>query len=77
MQDLKCDGLPLDDFCLASLLQAYSNATPKQIFRAEAVLQGFASNCRCLSDNLSSKKKMVKNRFLFVFSGTTTFRVFP
>jgi len=51
MQDLSRDGLPLDDFCLTSLLHAYGNANPKPLFRAEAALQKFAINGKCLSNN--------------------------
>merc|ERR1719238_1875513 len=37
MNGLRGDGLPYDDFCLTSLLYAYSNAKPKQRSKAEAV----------------------------------------
>merc|ERR1719171_337009 len=42
MADMKADGVQFDDFCLASLLNAYGNATPKQSRRAEAALADFA-----------------------------------
>ena len=37
MNSLRADGLPCDDFCLTSLLHAYSDAKPRQRQRAEAV----------------------------------------
>merc|ERR1719353_1287496 len=39
MARLRKDGLPYDDFCLATLLNAYSNAKPKQRNRAEATFR--------------------------------------
>merc|ERR1719333_1107840 len=39
MNSLRADGLPYDDFCLTSLLYAYSNAKPKQREKAEAVFR--------------------------------------
>merc|ERR550537_1428875 len=43
VEDLRRDGLPWDDFCLTSLLYAYSNAKPRQRQRAEEVFQEFAA----------------------------------
>merc|ERR1719159_654181 len=43
MSQLRSDGLPYDDFCLTSLLYAYSNAKPKQRGKAEAVLREHAA----------------------------------
>merc|ERR1719356_2388525 len=40
--NLRNDDLPRDDFCLASLLYAYSNAQPKQRRRAEQVFEEYA-----------------------------------
>jgi len=42
MESLKSDGMSPDDFCLASLLNAYANARPKQSRRAEAAFEEFA-----------------------------------
>merc|ERR1719161_684985 len=39
MNSLRADGLAYDDFCLTSLLYAYSNAKPKQRGKAEGVLR--------------------------------------
>merc|ERR1719506_1510913 len=41
MNSLRADGLPYDDFCLTSLLYAYSNAKPKQRSKAEATFREF------------------------------------
>merc|ERR1719161_2825349 len=43
MHDLKNDGELLDDFCLASLLNSYANAKPKQSQRAEAAFREFVT----------------------------------
>merc|ERR1719379_1587794 len=41
IDSLKRDGMTPDDFCLASLLNSYSNAKPKQVRRAEAAFEEF------------------------------------
>merc|ERR1719236_73027 len=43
MAGLRADGLPYDDFCLATLLYTYSNAKPKQRSRAEASFRELVS----------------------------------
>merc|ERR550537_214085 len=43
MASLREDGLPYDDFCLTSLLYAYSNAKPKQRSKVEAVFREFVT----------------------------------
>jgi len=43
MTDLRNDGLPLDDFCLTSLLYAYGNTQPKQRTRAESTFREFVA----------------------------------
>merc|ERR1719321_776471 len=42
MNDLKRSGQALDEHCLASLLSAYYNATPKETKRAEMTLLEFS-----------------------------------
>merc|ERR1719453_2675570 len=42
MRDLRMNGLPLDDFCMSSLLNAYGNAKPKQKEHAAAAFCEFA-----------------------------------
>merc|ERR1719453_2280228 len=43
MAGLRTDGLAYDDFCLTSLLYAYSNAKPKQRSKAEATFRDFVA----------------------------------
>merc|ERR1719359_726131 len=55
MKSLRADGLPYDDFCLTSLLYAYSNAKPKQRERAEAVFrEHVAEGVRVTSTSLQA-----------------------
>merc|ERR1719515_361764 len=55
MKSLRADGLPYDDFCLTSLLYAYSNAKPKQRERAEAVFREYvAESVRVTSTSLQA-----------------------
>merc|ERR1719359_1577172 len=43
VKSLRADGLSYDDFCLTSLLYAYSNAKPKQREKADAVFREHVS----------------------------------
>merc|ERR1719333_1584593 len=55
MKSLRSDGLPYDDFCLTSLLYAYSNAKPKQREKAEAVFrEHVAEGVRVTSTSLQA-----------------------
>jgi len=55
MKSLRSDGLPYDDFCLTSLLYAYSNAKPKQREKAEAVFrEHLAEGVRVTSTSLQA-----------------------
>merc|ERR1719498_483458 len=55
MNGLRADGLPYDDFCLTSLLYAYSNAKPKQRGKAEAVFrEQVAEGVRVTSTSLQA-----------------------
>jgi len=55
MKSLRADGLPYDDFCLTSLLYAYSNAKPKQREKAEAVFREYvAEGVRVTSTSLQA-----------------------
>merc|ERR1719333_2003797 len=49
MNSLRADGLPYDDFCLTSLLYAYSNAKPKQREKAEAVFREYVAEGVCVT----------------------------
>merc|ERR1719487_1995275 len=51
MAGLRKDGLPYDDFCLATLLSAYSNAKPKQRARAEATFRELVSDGVAVTHN--------------------------
>jgi len=51
MTALRNDGLPPDDFCLASLLYAYGNAHPKQKQRAETAFRRYVADGVSLSRN--------------------------
>merc|ERR1719238_1278242 len=62
MSQLRGDGLPADDFCLTSLLYAYSNAHPKQRQRAEETFREYASECVQLSRNVISALARVLGR---------------
>merc|ERR1719440_1197247 len=55
MNSLRADGLPYDDFCLTSLLYAYSNAKPRQREKAEAVFrEHVAAGVRVTSTSLQA-----------------------
>merc|ERR1719281_141252 len=55
MNSLRADGLPYDDFCLTSLLYAYSNAKPKQQEKAETVFcEHVAEGVRVTSTSLQA-----------------------
>merc|ERR550537_1588905 len=43
MASLRKDGMPYDDFCLTTMLYAYSNAKPKQRSKAEAKFREFVT----------------------------------
>merc|ERR1719265_259243 len=62
MSQLRSYGLPYDDFCLTSLLYAYSNAQPKQRQRAEETFREYASECVELSRNALSALARVLGR---------------
>merc|ERR1719214_102578 len=59
MKDLRSDGSPMDDFCLTSLVHAYGNAKPKQVFRAQAALKHFVASGGQLSDNSKRALQLV------------------
>merc|ERR1719321_714597 len=60
MASLRADGLPYDDFCLTSLLYAYSNAKPKQRAKAEATFREFvAEGVRVTRTSLQALSRVV------------------
>jgi hypothetical protein len=60
MASLRKDGLPYDDFCLTSLLHAYSNAKPKQRSKAEATFRELvAEGVRVTRTSLQALSRVV------------------
>merc|ERR1719265_2380490 len=55
-------GLPMDDFCLASLFYAYGNAKPKQQRRAQEVFEQFVADGAKLSQTTIQALQRVVGR---------------